>query len=112
MAYPHISVIYLRVIKWGKDGIIATSDSGICMTITMQIVFAEKSISSTHSMKQLNEKTKGACKSFGAEKTQVDIFVVKGSPRWDKEHTFPPEQPEKWIALASYEIFTPNCCAW
>jgi len=86
MAYPHISVIYLRVIKWGKDGIIATSDSGICMTITMQIVFAEK---------QLNEKTKGACKSFGAEKTQVDIFVVKGSPRWDKEHTFPPEQPEK-----------------
>jgi hypothetical protein len=62
------------------------------MTVTLQISFAEKRISSTHSMKQLDDKTKGACNFFGADKTQEDIFVLKGSERWNKEHSFLPEK--------------------
>ena len=40
VGYPHVSINYLRVIRWDADGIIARDSSGICMTVTMQIVFA------------------------------------------------------------------------
>jgi hypothetical protein len=33
---------------------------------------------SRHSAKQLNDKIKEACKFFGAEKTEEEIFVLKG----------------------------------
>jgi len=95
VGYPHATLSYFQVLKWDKDGIVATSSSGTCMTITMLISFAEKSISSTHSMKQLDDKTKEACKFFGAEKTEEDVFVVRGSERWNKEHSFLPEKSEK-----------------
>jgi hypothetical protein len=88
--HPHVTIGYLQVIKWDGDGIIASDSSGICMTVTMQISFAEKRISSTHSAKQLNDKTKDACKYFGAAKTEEDIFVLRGSERWTKEHSFIP----------------------
>ena len=95
VGYPHVALGYLQVLKWDKDGIVATSSSGICMTITMLISFAEKSISSTHSMKKLDDKTKESCKFFGAEKTEEDVFVVRGSERWNKEHSFLPQKSEK-----------------
>ncbi len=95
VGHPHIALTYLQVVKWDKDGIVATDSSGICMTVTMQIIFAEKRISSTHSMKQLNDETKQACNFFGAEKTQEEIFVLKGSERWNKEHWSMPEKSEK-----------------
>lgn len=31
MGHPHVSVNYLDVIKWDKDGVIATDASGSCM---------------------------------------------------------------------------------
>ena len=95
VGYPHITTTYFQVEKWDKNGIIATSDTGVCMSVLLQIVFAERSMSATHTMKQLEDKTKESCKFFGADKTQIDIFVVKGSPRWEKEHTFLPAKPEK-----------------
>jgi hypothetical protein len=84
--HPHVTLSYLQVINWDNDGIIASDSSGICMTVAVQISFAEKRISATHSAKQLNDKTKEACKFFGAEKTEEEIFVLKGSERWTKEH--------------------------
>lgn len=94
--HPHVALNYLQVLKWDDDGIIASDSSGICMTVAVQIVFAEKRVSATHSAKQLNDKTKEACKYFGAEKTEEDIFVLKGSERWTKEHAFViPKNPAK-----------------
>jgi len=95
MGHPHVTLNYLQIIKWDNDGIIATDSSGICMAVTMQISFAEKHISSTHSMKQLDDEKKQACSFFGAEKVQEDVFVVKGSARWNKEHSFLPDKSEK-----------------
>jgi hypothetical protein len=95
MGHPHVSLNYFQVIKWDKDGIIAGDSSGICMTVTMQITFAEKRISSTHSLKQLDDKVKQSCAFFGADKTQEDIFVLKGSERRNREHSFLPQKPEK-----------------
>jgi hypothetical protein len=86
--HAHVTLNYVQVLKWDNDGIIVSDSSGICMTVTVQISFAEKRISSTHSAKQLNDKTKEACKFFGAEKTEEEIFVLKGSERWTKEHAF------------------------
>jgi hypothetical protein len=84
--HPHVTLNYLQVLKWDNDGIIASDASGICMTVAVQISFAEKRISSTHSAKQLDDKKKEACKFFRAEKTEEDIFILKGSERWTKEH--------------------------
>jgi hypothetical protein len=95
MSRPHVRVNYFQVIKWDNDGIIATDLTGICMTVTMQISFADKRISSTHSVKQLEKETKEACKFFQANETQEDIFVLKGSERWRKEHSFFPQKSEK-----------------
>lgn len=93
--HPHVTLNYLQVIRWDDDGMVVSDSSGICMTVTVQISFAEKRISSTHSAKQLNDKTKEACKYFGAEKTEEDIFVLKGSERWNKEHSLIPEKSAK-----------------
>jgi hypothetical protein len=82
--HPHVTLNYLQVIRWDDDGMVASDSSGICMTVTVQISFAEKRISSTHSAKQLNDKMQQACKYFGAEKPEEDIFVLKGSERWVK----------------------------
>ncbi|SRR5260370_167868 len=95
MDHPHVTLNYLHVIRWDKDGIIATDSSGICMTVTIQISFADKHISSTHSVKQLDDRTKESCKFFQADQTQEDIFVIKGSERWRKEHSFLPQKSEK-----------------
>jgi hypothetical protein len=95
MGHPHVSLSYFQVIRWDDDGIIASDSSGVCMTVAMQISFAEKRISSTHSAKQLNDKTKDACKFFQADNTEEDIFVLKGSERWRKEHSFITPKPPK-----------------
>jgi hypothetical protein len=95
MSHPHVTVNYLNVMRWDKDGIIATDSSGICMTVTMQISFADKHISSTHSVKQLEDKMKETCKFFQADTTEEDILVLKGSERWNKEHSFLPQKSEK-----------------
>jgi hypothetical protein len=73
--------------QWDSNGIIATSSAGVCMTQTMMVSFAEKNIQMTHSMKELAEEQKKACNFFGAEKTAQDIFVLRGSDRWNREHT-------------------------
>lgn len=93
MGHPHVIINYLDVLKWDSNGIIATDSSGICMTVTVQISFADKRITSTHAVKQLDDETKKACKFFGAEKTEEDIFVLKGSARWSKEHSLFPQKP-------------------
>ena len=46
MGHPHITLEYLQVLKWDNDEIIATDSTGICMTVTIHVTFAEKRISS------------------------------------------------------------------
>ncbi|HET6932589.1 MAG TPA: hypothetical protein VFI45_19850 [Candidatus Acidoferrum sp.] len=92
MGRPHVFTSYLGVIKWDDDGLIATDSSPICMTLTMQVSFADKHITLAHSLKRLDADKAEACKFFGAEKTTEDIFVIKGSARWEKEHKWLPEK--------------------
>jgi hypothetical protein len=80
--HPHVSLSYFQVVKWDLNGIIATSADGICMTRTMVISYADRSISDTYSTKQLDEEKRKACKFFGATGTSSDVFVIKNSDRW------------------------------
>lgn len=96
MGRPHIFTSYMDIIKWDDDGLIATDSSPICMSLTMQVSVAEKRITLTHALKRLDSDKAKACKDFGAKQTTEDIFVLKGSPRWEKEHQwFPVEEPRK-----------------
>ena len=83
--HPHVTIAYLQAVKWDSDGIIATSSSGACMTNTVLISFAEKKITETDSMKQLDDKTKEACNFFGAKQTTTEFFILKGSARWNAD---------------------------
>ncbi len=83
---PHISVSYFDVLSWNKNGIVAQTDSKICMTNTIQINFADQRITDTFSPKKLDEKKKKACAAFGAKDSASSIFVLRGSERWNKEH--------------------------
>jgi len=91
MGRPHVFTSYLDVIKWDDDGLIATDASPICMTLTMQVSLADKHITLLHSLKRLDAPTAKACKDFGADQTTEDIFVLKRSPRWEKEHKWFPD---------------------
>jgi len=93
--HPHVLLNYLKVVKWDNNGIIATDSTGTCMTETVQISFADKRISSTHSVKQLDKETKQFCEFFGADMTHEEVFVLENSERWNKEHSFLPEKSEK-----------------
>jgi hypothetical protein len=95
MGRPHVFTSYLDVIKWDDDGLIATDSSPICMTLTMQVSVADKHITLAHSLKRLEAEQAKACKFFGAEKTTEDIFVLKGSPRWEKEHQWIPDKTDQ-----------------
>jgi hypothetical protein len=83
--HPHVSISYLQAVKWDGDGIIATSSSGARMTNTVLISFAEKTVTETDSMKQLDAKTKEACDAFGAKQTTTSLFILKGSARWNAD---------------------------
>jgi hypothetical protein len=83
--HPHVTVSFLRVIQWDKNVLILRSDA-VCMTQTAVVTFADKTITSTLSMKQLNEQQKKACNFLGAEKTETWSFVLRGSERWEKEY--------------------------
>jgi hypothetical protein len=84
--HPHVALNYFAVSKWDKDGIIATNSSPICMAVTLQISFTDKRVSVTHSAKELDEENKGACKLFSGSTAQEDVFVLRGSARWNREH--------------------------
>jgi len=64
------------------------------MTLTMKVSVGDKHITLAHALKRLDAETAKACKFFGAEKTIEDIFVLKGSPRWEKEHEWFPKTDE------------------
>lgn len=95
MGRPHVFTSYLDVIKWDDNGLIATDSSPVCMTLTMQVSVADKHITLAHSLKRLDADQAKACKFFGAEKTTEDIFVLKGSPRWEKEHKWFPDKTDE-----------------
>jgi hypothetical protein len=95
MGRPHVDTSYMDVIKWDGDGLIATDSSPICMALTLQITVADKHITLMHSLKRLEKEQAGACKDFGADKSTEDVFVLKGSPRWEKEHRWIPEKSDK-----------------
>jgi hypothetical protein len=92
MGRPHVFTSYLDVIKWDDDGLIATDSTPICMTLTMQVSPADKHITLARALKRLDAEQAQACKFFGAEKSIEDIFVLKGSPRWEKEHQWFPDK--------------------
>ena len=95
MGRPHVFTSYLDVIKWDDDGLIATDSSPICMSLTMQVSVADKHITLTHTLKRLAAEQAKACKDFGAEKTTEDFFVIKGTPRWEKEHQWFPDRKDE-----------------
>jgi hypothetical protein len=95
MGRPHVFTNYLDVIKWDDNGLIATDASPMCMTLTMQVSVADKHITLMHSLKRLDGDAAKACKDFGADKTTEDIFVLKGSPRWEKEHQWFPVKTDE-----------------
>lgn len=90
MGDPHISTDYYGIVKWDKNGILASSSDAACMTQTLLINFADRTVLATDSPKKLDDKTKSACEFFGAKGTQSWIFVLKGSDRWNKERLKPP----------------------
>jgi hypothetical protein len=79
---PHITVEWLQVEKWDGEGIIATSSTSLCMVRTLVISFGAKSITGTLALKKMTDEKKEACKFFGAEGTDSEVFVVKNSKRW------------------------------
>ncbi|PWT82922.1 MAG: hypothetical protein C5B58_07340 [Acidobacteria bacterium] len=83
--HPHVSIDYFDIMKWDANGIVASSSSAICMTRTILVSFADKSISDTHSEKVLDKDKKGACASIRASGTETDVFVVKGSDKWEAD---------------------------
>jgi hypothetical protein len=89
---PHIETNYLDVIQWTSNGLIATDSSPICMTLTMQVSAGDKHVTLMHSMKKLAADQAKACKFFGASESAEDLFVLKGSPRWEKEHEWIPKK--------------------
>jgi len=87
MSHPHIAVSYPEIVKWDKDGIVATESSGVCMSSTIIINFADQTISVTYSPKVLATEQRNACSSLlGPQKSGTLLFVLKGSERWEKEH--------------------------
>jgi len=83
--HPHASLSYFQILKWDENGIIATSADAICDTRTLLVSFPDKAISATSSPKPLTEDAKGACKTFGAMDSEIDLFVVKGSQKWQDD---------------------------
>ena len=79
---PHVNVEFFQVVKWDRNGIIATSSNSICMVRTLVVSFPEKSITGTRSLQKMTDDKKEACKFFGAEGTSSEVFVVKNSERW------------------------------
>lgn len=82
--HPHVSLTYLDIVRWDDDGIIATAPGAICVTTTILVSFAEKSIKATDSLKQLSGEKKEACKFVGATGAQTYSFVLKNSQEWIK----------------------------
>jgi hypothetical protein len=80
--HPHIFINYFEVIKWDENGIVATSDSAVCITETLLISFGDKSVSNTHSAKTLDNDKKEACKFLGFVGTETDRFIIKNSDQW------------------------------
>lgn len=80
--HPHVSLAYFAIAKWDAQQIVATSSDAICMVQTVVVSFSDKTISETHSIKKMNHEKEQACEAFGAGGTQIDVFVVKNSPRW------------------------------
>jgi hypothetical protein len=95
MGRPHVFTSYLDVIRWDDDGLIATDSSPVCMNLTLQVSVADKRITLARALKRLDADKAKACKAFGAEETTEDIFVLKGSPRWEKEHQWFPRKDEQ-----------------
>jgi len=95
MGRPHVFTSYLDVIKWDDDGLVAADSSPICMTVTMQVSVTDEHITLAQSLKRVDADTAKACDYSGVEKTTEDIFVLKGSPRWEKEHQWFPTKAEE-----------------
>ena len=78
---PHITLAYVEILKWTHDGILAEDTSGICMTQTLHISFADQRVMLSFTSKALPKEQRDSCKFFGAEPTE-EIMVLKGSKRW------------------------------
>jgi hypothetical protein len=95
MERAHVTVSYSRILKWDSTGIIAVDDSGTCVSRTIIVSFASKSLSATYSPKKLLEKQKEACKFFGMKDSDSARFIVKNSQEWIKSHSYFPDEDAK-----------------
>jgi hypothetical protein len=82
---PHVNVEFFQVVKWDRNGIVATSSNSLCMVRTLVISFPDQSITGTRSLQEMTDKKKEACKFFGAQGTDSEVFVVKNSQRWNAD---------------------------
>ena len=82
--HPHVSIEYFQILKWDADGVIATSDA-ICMQRTMIVSFPNKAISISGTLKSLPKEKTEACETLGASKPYTNVFVLKNSPKWNKD---------------------------
>jgi hypothetical protein len=80
--HSHASLDFFHIDKWDQNSIIASSSDSICMTQTIVISFGDKTLTQTYSIKPMTNEKKDACKTFGAEGTRVEVFVLKNSKRW------------------------------
>ena len=83
---PHISVLYFDVVTWDGNGILVkNSDWSPCVTSTLLINFADKTITATDALKNLDDKMKKTCAFNGLDETRSSTFVLEGTERWEKE---------------------------
>ncbi len=88
--HPHIAVVYFQVIKWDRNGIVATNADGICAGRTISIGFAVKHINDTRGAKVLPAEKQKACQTLGVRSNESWTFLLKNSEAWaterDREH--------------------------
>lgn len=83
--HPHVSLTFFKILRWNSKQIIASTSDSICMMQTITVSFPDKSATQTHSIKKLPIDEKQACEDFGASGTQIDLFIIKNSLRWNSD---------------------------
>ena len=83
--HPHISVAHFQIVKWDKNGIIASNSDGICATRTLTIGFAAKHISDTREGKVLSKEMQKSCEILGAPANEGWTLLLKNSKSWAAE---------------------------
>ncbi len=83
--HPHISVDSFQIIKWDRNGIVASSAEGVCATRKLTIAFAAMHMSDTREAKVLPSAKQEACHSLGVPSSEGWTMALKNSKEWEAE---------------------------